>query len=252
MARSAWQRIALGAGAGIAVGFGLTFYQPEWLLRGVAQLTPGVVWFGPGHRHEVALTFDDGPDPRWTPQVLDALRQAQARATFFLMGEHVVAYPDLVRRIVQEGHQIGNHMWRDENALLLSDAAAERSLLRTEQALFDLTGSAPDWMRPSGGLARPSFIRRARRLGYRVVIASAYASDPRRPPAAYIAWALTRMMRPGAILVLHDAGGDRSRSVAALPRILAHARRQAWRLVTLDQMFHPGGKGLESGAGNEI
>lgn len=240
MSNSVWRRIALGAGIGAAVGFGLTFYQPEWLLRGVAHLTPGVVWFGREDRREIALTFDDGPDPRWTPQVLAALRHEQAHATFFLIGENAAAHPDLVQRIVQEGHQIGNHMWRDENALFLSDAAAEDSLLRTERALFELTGEAPDWIRPAGGLARPSFVRRAHQLGYRVVIASAYASDPRRPPAAYIAWALTRMMRPGAILVLHDSGGDRSRSVAALPAILAYARRHGYRLVTLDEMFRNG------------
>lgn len=237
MALSTWSKVGLEIGVGVALGMGLTFYQPAWLLEGVAHLTPGVVWFGPQDERVIALTFDDGPDPRWTPQVLDLLRQAGVHATFFLMGEHAVAHPELVRRMVREGHQVGNHMWRDENALFLSDAAAERSLLRTERALFEITGAAPDWMRPAGGLARPSFVRRARRLGYRVVIASAYASDPRRPPAAYIAWALTRMMRPGAILVLHDAGGDRRPSVAALPALLNYARRHNYRCVTLDEMF---------------
>lgn len=237
MLQSAWSKVAIGIGAGVALGFGLTFYQPEWLLREVARRTPGVIWFGPEDRNEMALTFDDGPDPRWTPAVLDALRQAGARATFFLIGENAAAHPELVRRIVEEGHQLGNHMWRDENALLVDDDAAERSLLATERVLFELTGATPDWMRPAGGLARPSFVRRARRLGYRVVIASAYASDPRRPPAAYIAWALSRMMRPGAILVLHDSGGDRSRSVAALPAILTAGQRKGYRFVTLDEMF---------------
>jgi peptidoglycan/xylan/chitin deacetylase (PgdA/CDA1 family) len=237
MALSAWSKVAIGVGVGVVIGVGLTFYQPEWLLDGVARLTPGVVWFGPPDPHIIALTFDDGPDPRWTPQVLELLRQAGVPATFFLIGEHAAAHPELVRRIVREGHQVGNHMWRDENALLLGDDAAERSLRRTERVLFAITGAAPDWMRPAGGLARPSFVRRAHRLGYRVVIASAYASDPRRPPARYIAWALTRMMRPGAILVLHDSGGDRSRSVAALPAILDYARRHNYRCVTLDEMF---------------
>lgn len=237
MARSTWSRVGLGIGVGVALGMGLTFYQPAWLLEGVARLTPGVIWIGPPDQRTIALTFDDGPDPRWTPQVLDLLRQAGVPATFFLMGEPAAAHPELVRRIVREGHQVGNHMWRDENALLLSDAAAERSLLQTERTLFEITGVAPDWMRPAGGLARPSFVRRAHRLGYRVVIASAYASDPRRPPARYIVWALTRMMRPGAILVLHDSGGDRNRSVAALPAILAYARRHHYRCVTLEEMF---------------
>lgn len=237
MALSTWSKVALGISVGAAIGVGLTFYQPAWLLQGVAHLTPGVVWIGPPEQRTIALTFDDGPDPRWTPQVLDLLRQAGVHATFFLMGEHAQAHPELVRRIVREGHQVGNHMWRDENTLFLSDAAAERSLRRTERVLFQQTGVAPEWMRPAGGLARPAFIRHARQLGYRVVIASAYASDPRRPPAAYIAWALTRMMRPGAILVLHDSGGDRSRSVAALPTILAYARRHGYRCVTLEEMF---------------
>jgi peptidoglycan/xylan/chitin deacetylase (PgdA/CDA1 family) len=228
-------KLAVGIGACAAVGVGLTFYQPWPLLRAVAHLTPEITWFGPGERREVALTFDDGPDPRYTPAILRSLADAGIRGTFFLIGSNAERYPELVEHIRAGGHQIANHMWRDENALLLSTAGAEESLLRTECVLakFGMT----KWMRPAGGFGRTGFLRRARARGYRVVIASAYASDPRRPPAAYIRWAISRMLRPGSIVVLHDSGGDRSRSVAALPGILQAAHHRNLRWVTLDDMF---------------
>lgn len=228
-------KVAIGIGAGVTVGVALSFYQPWILVRGVAKLTPGVVWYVPTQQRAVALTFDDGPDPSYTPQVLAFLRAAGAKATFFLIGEHAKRYPELVERIRSDGHQVANHMWRDKNALLLSENAAERSLLDTEQVLH-LAGPNK-WLRPSGGFARPSFITRAHELGYHVVIASAYASDPRRPPTGYIVWALTRMMRPGIVLVLHDSGGDRSRSVAAVPEILKYGRDHGYTFVTLDEIW---------------
>jgi peptidoglycan/xylan/chitin deacetylase (PgdA/CDA1 family) len=227
-------KVAAGVAAGTAIGVGLSFYQPAWLIGAISRLWGDVVWIGRSDIPQVALTFDDGPDPQYTPTVLETLRAHGAQATFFLIGRNAVEHPDLVERIRREGHQIANHMWRDQNALLMSDEAAEQSLIETERVL-EL--KAPKWLRPAGGFGRPSFLRRARKLGYRVVIGSAYASDPRKLPAGYIVWALTRMMRPGVIMVLHDSGGDRRRSVVAVDPILRYGQSHGLRFVTLNQLF---------------
>lgn len=242
--------IALAAAAGV---LGAVVAQPRWAFRGLARLFPGIVWQVETDEPLIALTFDDGPDPVFTPQVLALLAQSRARATFFLVGEHARRHPEWVVRIRAAGHEIGNHTDAMKTTLWMSAAEFERSLMRSEETLglAGRQGGGRDgpahpspaghkFLRPAGGGIRPAQLRRARQHGYTCVLGSAYAFDPYRPPAAYIRWAISRNLEPGGIVVLHDAGGNRSNTVGALAGILADARARGLRLVTLSELVEAG------------
>lgn len=231
--------MALGAVVFAAVA-SILAVQPGFVVRALARTFDGIVWRVPTARPLAALTFDDGPDRTCTPQVLDILRRRGARATFFLIGGHARAHPDLVRRIRSEGHEVANHTFSRATTWPMDADELERSVLATE-ALLGLGETRPKIVRPAGGLIRPSQLARLKRHGYVCVLGSAYAYDPYRPPAAYIRWVIGRNLEPGAIVVLHDGGGDRSRSVAALEGIIDAAEARGLRLVTVSELLREGG-----------
>ncbi|MBM3662325.1 MAG: polysaccharide deacetylase family protein [Actinobacteria bacterium] len=113
-----------------------------------------VWWSVPTRNPRYSLTFDDGPDPLFTPRVLDALREAGARATFFMMGTMLERHPDLGRRVVDEGHEVGNHTWSHENLAFLDEVDIRSQLERAHAASTDTLGVTPRWFRPPGGPCR--------------------------------------------------------------------------------------------------
>ena len=192
-----------------------------------------MIWSLRTQARAIAITFDDGPDPTFTPEVLAILRKYGITATFFLVGERVRRYPELLRRIRDQGHDVGNHSDSWRRTIQLGNGEFERDLLRAEQSLE--LGDAAKLFRPAGGLIRSEQIRLLRGHRYSVVLGSAYAFDPYRPPTKSIEWAITRGLKEGAIVVLHDSGGNRWNTVKALPAIIenAHAAgsiREAFRL----------------------
>jgi peptidoglycan/xylan/chitin deacetylase (PgdA/CDA1 family) len=202
----------------------------------LARSTPRIVWRVETWAPLAALSFDDGPDPVYTPQVLDILARYEAHATFFLIGENARRHPELVRRIRERGHEVGNHTDSPRPTVLMSMRRFSESLLRAEAAL-SLSPEDPRLFRPGGGWIRPAQLDLAIQRGYTCVLGSAYAYDPKRPPAAYIRWAVAKNLRPGAIVVLHDAGGDRSHTVAALPGVLEAGRAKGLRFVTVSELM---------------
>ncbi|MBF5032059.1 MULTISPECIES: polysaccharide deacetylase family protein [unclassified Micromonospora] len=170
----------------------------------------------------VALTFDDGPDPRWTPQVLALLAQYGVRATFCVVGENVEAHPDLVRSIVAEGHTLCNHSWNhDVNLGKRSPATIRADLLRTNDAIL---AAAPDariaYYRQPGGAWMPSVMSACADLNLTPLHWSVDPSDWKAPGATTIEAMVRSQMGPGAIVLMHDAGGDRSGTVSALQQLL--------------------------------
>ncbi|MER5609569.1 polysaccharide deacetylase family protein [Micromonospora tulbaghiae] len=170
----------------------------------------------------VALTFDDGPDPRWTPQVLALLAQYGVRATFCVVGENVEAHPDLVRSIVAEGHTLCNHSWNhDVNLGKRSPATIRADVLRTNDAIL---AAAPDariaYYRQPGGAWTPSIMSACADLGLTPLHWSVDPSDWKAPGATTIEAMVRSQMGPGAIVLMHDAGGDRSGTVSALQQLL--------------------------------
>jgi peptidoglycan-N-acetylglucosamine deacetylase len=174
------------------------------------------------------LTFDDGPHPTWTPRVLDALRRHGARATFFATGAQVQRYPALARRIVAEGHRIENHTMNHARLTNLSWNGVRAELSSANQAIRVAVGRGTTCFRPPYGATSRTVVDAANSLGHRQVLWTVDPSDWKRPPSSQIASVVLRNIRPGGVVLLHDGGGDRSRTVAALDTILPELRRRGY------------------------
>jgi peptidoglycan/xylan/chitin deacetylase (PgdA/CDA1 family)/sulfur carrier protein ThiS len=192
---------------------------------------------GPAKRaHAVALTFDDGPSPTYTPQVLDVLRRMHVRATFFVIGFLVDAYPQLVKREHALGMAVGNHTYNHPEVPPFD--TLPRRLLDAEIGLgaesLSRVGIFASLLRPPAGSASPSVVRAAEGYGERVVL---WSVDPvdwgKGVTAAEIRTRVLDAVHPGSIVDLHDGGGDRSATVAALPGIIRGIRHRHLRLVAL-------------------
>ncbi|MBG6069266.1 polysaccharide deacetylase family protein [Micromonospora ureilytica] len=170
----------------------------------------------------LALTFDDGPDPRYTPQVLALLSEYDVQATFCVVGENAQNHPDLVRSIVDAGHTLCNHSWHHDVGLGARSADAIRSdLLRTNAAIRAAVPNAPIvWYRQPGGAWTYPVVSVARQLGMTPLHWSVDPSDWELPGANKISATVLSQAEPGSVVLLHDAGGDRQGTVEALRRIL--------------------------------
>ncbi|MFJ9773665.1 polysaccharide deacetylase family protein [Kitasatospora sp. NPDC101157] len=168
----------------------------------------------------VALTIDDGPDPKYTPAVLDLLHQHGIRATFFMIGENAVEHQALVREIADRGHHIANHTWTHPDLRHMSESAVRDELERTSDLLHRITGRMPTWFRSPGGDWSPVSLKVSADLGLRNMGWSVDPRDWSRPGTPAIIDTILKEVRPGAIVLNHDGGGDRSQTVAALKTYL--------------------------------
>ncbi|MFY1634467.1 polysaccharide deacetylase family protein [Solwaraspora sp. WMMB335] len=176
----------------------------------------------------IALTFDDGPHPVHTRQILDVLRRYRVTATFCLIGQNVVRYPDLVRAIADDGHTLCNHSWNHDFDLgSRSRAAIRADLIRTSAAIQDATGGRPvSYFRQPGGFWTPAVVGVARELGMASLHWSIDPADYFQPGAGSITATVTAQAVPGSVVLLHDAGGDRTGTVLALRSILPNLQRR--------------------------
>jgi cellulose synthase/poly-beta-1,6-N-acetylglucosamine synthase-like glycosyltransferase/peptidoglycan/xylan/chitin deacetylase (PgdA/CDA1 family) len=192
------------------------------------------------HARTIALTFDDGPDPVWTPKVLDLLQQQHVHATFFVVGTAVAAHPDLARRIVAEGHQIAVHTFTHAN--LSTSAGWRRSLeLRQSQLILaGATGVSTTLLRPPYS-SEPSALtdcdwaalQQTRDAGYLAVLTTQDSEDWRRPGTAQVIANSMPRSQAGQVLLMHDAGGDRSQTVEALGKLLPRLKARGFRFATV-------------------
>jgi peptidoglycan/xylan/chitin deacetylase (PgdA/CDA1 family) len=219
--------------AGLALGT-LLWSPPDWLIDRLEAWRPGCVYRARLQAPLVALTIDDGPDPISTPLILAELRQHGAHATFFLISGRLGGREQLVRDLVAAGHELGNHLARDEPSISLSLAAFEQSLLEADRALA--TYGPVRWMRPGSGWYSPAMIDIIRRHGYRCALGSIYPFDATLPwPRLSVSY-IRRNARPGAIIILHDAGTRGLRTVRVLRSILPELRAKGYRVVTLSDL----------------
>jgi peptidoglycan-N-acetylglucosamine deacetylase len=188
---------------------------------------------GGGAGGVVYLTFDDGPSPVYTPQVLDLLGRYGARATFFVVGRNVQAYPALVRQELRGGHGLGNHTFTHADLRRLGPAGFASEVGRTTRALRQATGAAVRCLRPPYRGVDATVERRAGALGLRVVLWNVDPRDWSRPGAAMIAARVVDRTRAGDVVLLHDGGGDRAQTVAALRRVLPALAARGFRFAAL-------------------
>ncbi|MGH2719604.1 MAG: polysaccharide deacetylase family protein [Actinomycetota bacterium] len=181
----------------------------------------------------IALTFDDGPDPTWTPQILSVLAQAGVTATFFMIGWEAAADPALVEQVVAAGNGVGNHTWNHLDLTQLSPAAFSAQVDRTTQLLDSLTGRPVTCLRPPQGDINATVEAELASRGLTAVLWNDDTRDWTRPGTAAIIHAALSEAKPGGIIEMHDGGGDRSETVQALPAIIAGLRAQGYQFVPL-------------------
>jgi peptidoglycan/xylan/chitin deacetylase (PgdA/CDA1 family) len=212
--------LAAAVGAGLAVGAGA--YSARWPTSQIY----GRTLIAPRKPDEIALTFDDGPNPRWTPQLLDILERHGAKATFFLIGQYAAQQPELVRRIHAAGHLIGNHTWSHPDLAITGKIQTREELARTNGELESILGAPVRFFRPPFGSRRPATLRIARELGLTPVMWNSTAYDWNTNSAELIETRAEKLIvrngRRGRAtnLLLHDGGhltleADRAASVAA-------------------------------------
>lgn len=196
----------------------------------------GYIQIGTGRRREVALTFDDGPG-QYTLGILAILQRYHVAATFFEIGRQVRAYPDITRRLVRAGMTIGDHT-EDHPPLGLLAASQQALQIDRAAAAIGATGApAPLLFRPPYGSFDQTTMALLRARRMLMVLWTVDTSDYARPGVTRIVAVALSGARPGAIILLHDGGGDRSQTLAALPRIVTGLRRRGYRLVSLAQLL---------------
>ncbi|HEU4523397.1 MAG TPA: polysaccharide deacetylase family protein, partial [Gemmatimonadales bacterium] len=207
---------------------------PVWLVDRVAASFPGCLYRVRTQDRLVALTLDDGPDERTTPLILDQLRRHGARATFFLIGERVAGREALVRRLVEEGHEVGNHLMRDRAAIRLSAEELSRDL---DQSHALLTTLAPvRWARPGSGWYSRETVAAMERKGYRCALGSVYPYDATIPSSGFAVRYILRNVRPGAVIVLHEGDARGRRTARTLGIVLPELGRSGYRVVALSEL----------------
>lgn len=202
------------------------------------QYGPGVLTGVATAHRVIALTFDDGPST-YTPAVMGVLRRMHVHATFFMVGWEVVQSPAVVRSIAASHDEIGNHTFSHPDLQRLSDAGVRAELLQTNNALRSITGHRPGWFRPPYDLVDGRITHLAASLGLRTVTWNDDPQDWSLPGSGAIVARALGEARPGGIILLHDGGGYRGETIAALPPLIAALRARGYTLVTLSQLFFP-------------
>ncbi|HEX8930299.1 MAG TPA: polysaccharide deacetylase family protein, partial [Actinomycetota bacterium] len=184
----------------------------------------------------IALTFDDGPDPQWTPRILEVLARHHAHATFFQVGSRINQYPGITRQVLADGHEIGSHTFTHVDAGHTATWKLDAEITLTGNALAAATGTQPALLRlpysagPDALTAADYTAWRRSAPGYLLVLTDHDTQDWRRPGVP----AITRAIKPG-IVMLHDSGGDRSQTIAALDQAIPRLQAQGYRFTTISE-----------------
>jgi peptidoglycan/xylan/chitin deacetylase (PgdA/CDA1 family) len=196
---------------------------------------------GPVTEKKVALTFDDGPDEIFTRLVLDVLKQNKIKATFFVIGRRAEAHPELIVRMIREGHTVGNHSYNHADLSKLSVLNFEKQIEHTQSILKPMTGYNPKLFRPPYGAINEQQVRWAMDHGYLVINWNVDSLDWKGLSADKVSHNILSANRPGAIILQHCGGGegeDLSGSVKALPTIIRTLKSQGYEMVTVPDLLH--------------
>ncbi|PYV58953.1 MAG: polysaccharide deacetylase family protein [Acidobacteria bacterium] len=227
------------AGIGIAVAASAAGYQ---------SMAPTGQWYGRNfHRlsrgsKKVALTYDDGPNDPYTLQLLEVLARHNVKATFFMIGEFVCQRPEIARAVLEAGHAVGNHTFSHPLLIFKSASTIRRQLADCQGAMQDALGVSATIFRPPFGGRRPEVFRIARKLGLQPIMWNVTGYDWNAKSVDEIERKVTRQMRGGDVILLHDGGHlemgtDRSHTVAVTDRIIRRYQQQGREFVTIPQMM---------------
>ena len=234
--------------AGVSVIAALVLFVLVSIFFDQAVLTRGgTTYHEPITDKVVALTFDDGPSPQWTPRILVELDHAGVKATFFMLGEHVDRFPAIARMVAEKGHEIGNHTY--DHALLpfnnKNDIA--RELNECARAIRQATGKETVLFRPPKAWLTPAEKAEIKRLGYRTVLWSLNSKDWVTFDDKFIIRFLVNHVRPGDIILFHDSGGvfgveggDRHETVQTIVPLVRKLRAKGYRFVTVSELVKLG------------
>ncbi|MEX2577645.1 MAG: polysaccharide deacetylase family protein [Verrucomicrobiales bacterium] len=189
----------------------------------------------------LALTFDDGPHPTHTPRLLDMLKERNVKATFYVVGTNAKAYPEIMRRIVGEGHEIGNHTVTHGNLAKMSQSGVRMELSTAHDSIVAVTGLAPRTMRPPYGAitaSQKAWIRKE--FGYPSIMWSVDPEDWKKPGASVVTSRLVSGARPGGILLVHDIHKP---TIDAIPSALDQLLKKGYQFVTVTQLIAMDGEG---------
>jgi len=184
----------------------------------------------------IALTFDDGPWPRSTVQILEILKKNKIKATFFMVGEPLQEYPQIAQKVAASGHAIGNHTWHHWYHHM-NEATAAREVEDTEALIYKITGVKTSLFRPPGGILNNGVADYAKKQGYFIAMWSSDSIDYRPLSAAQVRHNVLKNARPGGMVLMHDGGGDRSHTVKALPQIIAELKKRGYKFVTVPELL---------------
>lgn len=225
------------------VSINIIYFQefiPVYKDRERWEKTNKIIWHVPTTKKVVALTFDDGPSPTFTPIILDLLKKYNAKATFFVLGQQAERFPGIVKMEAQQGHNIGNHMFTHNIISKLPLETIITDLKHTHDIIYELSGSYPHFFRPPDGYYDEKVVRAAETFNYTVVIWT-WTQDTRdwsKISSTAIAKKVIENVQPGDIILFHDQGGDRSNTVDALKIILPSLLEKGYSFVTLHEMVN--------------
>jgi peptidoglycan/xylan/chitin deacetylase (PgdA/CDA1 family) len=185
----------------------------------------------------VALTFDDGPDPRYTGQVLAILQKYKIKATFFVVGENCTIYPQLVRQEIADGHEVENHTYTHPDLVKDTAISTEEEILRTEHVIESITGTKPCFFRPPKRLFTDETIDIAEMHGYQVALWTIGVEHKRSKTVKAMAERVIKAAQPGIIILAHDGRLDRTKTIKALPAIIQTYHKKGYRFVTLQELI---------------
>ncbi len=203
---------------------------PTLVVEWASRSSPPVLFHFPTEEPVLALTIDDGPSEA-TNEILDVLAEHDARATFFLIGENVEAKPEIVHRILAEGHELGHHMMKDRPSRAMEQDDFEARFREMDLILDRFGGTA--FFRPGSGWYNDEMVGFAAEQGYITVLGSVYPFDATIPWTGFIAWYLRQHMGPGDIVVLHDGQQRGERTAEVLRRVLPELAERGLRVETL-------------------
>lgn len=196
-----------------------------------------VVWEIATDEKVIALTFDDGPHPSYTSQILDLLKEYNAKGTFFVVGNKIELYPEILKREVAEGHEIANHTY--SHAYLSKQINMKNEIKKTEEIIFSVAGIRCQLFRPPGGFYNESLVTTVKQEGYKMIMWSWHldTKDWNRPGVNKIVNKVLKSSRNGDIILFHDYVEGTTQTVDALKKILPELKQRGYRFVTVSELL---------------